>query len=224
MAERSDTGSEPATRPQDLLRRPRVVVPAVLVVVAAVVAVLIGVGGADEPAGSSPSSAASTAATPTELTPAPVDPAAPPTPAETPVPPDGDQPPQTLPEVPLDEPVEEAGITGSLVSLEEFQADGNGPGNIDGPALRVTVRLVNDTGADLDLTGVSVDLLHGPDRTAASPVEDRSHSPLTGVLPPGDAAEGVYVFGVPEEARGDVRVEVGPRPGAPVMVFIGSVR
>ncbi len=207
-------------------------------VLAAGVALAFVVGDGPSGAAAGPSAAVTTsapstvpvptdAAGPTEApsgTPSPETPPSPPAAAETPVPAGGDEPPPLLPAVALEEPVAEGGLTGSLVRIEEIDADGNGPGNIDGPALRVTVRLVNGTASDLDLFGVAVALSHGAGNTPASPIEDASQSPFSGALPPGEAAEGVYVFGVPPESRSDVRVEVGARPGAPVMVFTGGVR
>lgn len=202
---------------------------AALAVAAVVIALVVAGRGSNDPAASAagdstaaaegdPSSTADATSTPGEPSPAP------PVAAESPAPPGGDEPPPLLPEVALDEPVAEGGVTGSLVLVEEIRADGNGPGNIDGPALRVTVRLVNETDADLDLAGVSVNAAYGPDRTPASPIEDASQSSFSGIVPPGGTAEGVYVFGVPENARNDIRIEVGPRAGAPVMVFTGGVR
>ena len=198
-------------------------------VVLALVALVLVLGdrngsAADERAASSSAGASTTpAAGPTESA-APS--AAEPAPGGDPAsqgPSDPDAAPPTLDPVPLDAVVDVDGVQGSLVLVEEIQGSGQGVGNINGPALRVTVRLVNSGTADLALSGVAVSVFHGADRTPASPLEDRSQSPFAGSLPPGDTAEGVYVFAVPADDRDSVRVEVGVQPGADVIVYTGKV-
>ncbi|CCG01722.1 hypothetical protein [Blastococcus saxobsidens] len=128
-----------------------------------------------------------------------------------------------LPVVALDESVAVGDVTASIALIEEIDGRATGPGDVAGPALRVTVRVVNETSGDVALDGVSVNLYHGPERTPGSPLDDPSRSPFAGALPPGDAAEGVYVFRVPADAREDVTVEVRYRAGAPLALFSGPV-
>ncbi|MDT0275714.1 hypothetical protein [Blastococcus goldschmidtiae] len=134
-----------------------------------------------------------------------------------------DAPPPALEPVSFDSDARSVGIEGSLVRVEEIEGSAQGPGNINGPALRITVRLVNGTAEELPLSGVAINVFHGADRTPAPPLEDPSQSPFAGSLPPGDAAEGGYVFRVPADDRQEIRVEVAVRPGAPVLVFTGGV-
>lgn len=200
---------------------------AAVVLIAVLVAVALVVGGDDggdgrttPAAGSSaPPSSTPTSAPPSSPSPEP----ATPSPAE-PGPAAGgtDGVPPALPAVPLDQPVEQAGITGSLVSVEAVDGQATGPGDIAGPALMVTVRLVNGTADDVPLDGVSVNLSTGADRTPASPLGDPRREPFAGTLAAGESAEGVYVFRAPAGDRVDV--EVGYRPGQPIAVFSGAVR
>ncbi|WP_324276037.1 hypothetical protein [Blastococcus brunescens] len=60
-------------------------------------------------------------------------------------------------------------------------------------------------------------------RRLLPPLDDSSRQPFVGELPSGESAEGVYVFGVPADARDSVTVELGHRAGAPRVLFAGSV-
>ena len=204
-------------------RRRYLVLAAALLVVAvvAVVAVLAqrgddegGTSAADDP---SPGAAASTTAAPPELAPAPVTPE-PAGPTE-----DASELPPSLAPVAFDEPAAVGdGITADVVSLEAVEASGTGPGNIAGPALRVTIRLTNGTAGPVSLDGVAVDLAHGEEQLPASPIGDPSSAPFAGSLQPSESREGVYVFTVPADDRELVTLSVGYQAGAPFMVFTGS--
>jgi hypothetical protein len=130
--------------------------------------------------------------------------------------------PPSLPAVALDASVPVEGVTASLAQIESIEGTATGPGNVNGPALRVSVRLQNGTGADLDLDGVAVDLATGRDLTPASPLDDPSQSLFSGTVPAGEAVEGVYVFSVPVDDQDDVTIGVGFTAGAPIAVFSGS--
>lgn len=137
---------------------------------------------------------------------------------------DPNQPPPALPAVALDATAAAGdGVTAHLASIDAVTGEAGSPGQIAGPALRVTVRITNGTDADISLEGVAVNLYYGPDNTPASPAQHPSAAPFTGSLPAGDEAEAVYVFSVPEDSRDHVTVEVGYQPGAPLMIFSGPV-
>jgi hypothetical protein len=114
------------------------------------------------------------------------------------------------------------GVTVSLTRIEAIDGTASGPGNVAGPALRVTVRITNGTSDPLALDGAVVDLAYGSDSAAASPLEDPSRLPFSGTLQPREDATGVYVFSVPDGGRQPVVVSVGYRPGAPYVVFRGT--
>jgi hypothetical protein len=180
--------------------------------------------GDDQPAPAAPGSTESTppASAPVTSTPAPS-----PAPTPTPTGPtsDVDELPPSLPAVALDEEADVGnGISAAIVSVEAIDGTATGPGNVAGPAVRVTVRLANGTAAPLSLDGVAVDLAHGSDLTPASPLDDPSARPFTGTVAAGDSADGVYVFSVDEQSRESVTVSVGYQAGAPFMVFTGPVR
>lgn len=125
--------------------------------------------------------------------------------------------------VPLDETAPFGDqVSAELVDLAPVRAEGEGAGEISGPALRVTVRLLNDTGASLSLDAVTVSLYFGQDRTPAPPIADGT-VPFVGTLEPGATAEGVYTFTIGEDDRDDVSVTVSHTPGSSIVVFSGPV-
>lgn len=225
----------PDARSRRALRALGVAAAAVLAVVLAVL--LPGDGGDPGPAaGTAAPSAAPTTPAPGTTGAAPTadpEPTAAPGPTDQPA--AGDDPgagstvpvvvdelPPSLPPADLDEPAAVGdGMSGSIESVEAIEGTGTGPGNIAGPALRITVRLENGTAGPVPLDGVAVSLTHGADQVPASPLEDPSQAPFAGSLAVGESAEGVYVFTVPAETRDVVTVSVGYRAGAPFLVFTG---
>lgn len=205
---------------------------AVVAVVLTVVSLLLS--GADDDRTPSAAAGETTASETTASTttappvvPAPTAPTPAPTPETTPEPTgptgDVDDPPPSRPAVALDAAAEAGdGVSASLVSLDAIEGTATGPGNIAGPALRITVRIENGTDEPVSLDGVVVDLASGRDLVPASPLDDPSAAPFAGTVAPGEHADGVYVFTIPEEDRGSVTVSVGYRAGAPFMVFTGS--
>jgi hypothetical protein len=190
------------------------------VVVAALVAVLLLTRGSDDPhgSGSSTTSSPSLQTAPRSPTEAPL--GTTPAPGAT----DPNAPPTTLAPVALDGRGDVGnGVVTTLPAIDAIQSSAQGPGNIAGPALRVTVRIKNGTADAIPLDGVTVNLYYGTDRTPASPEEDPSRAPFSGTLAPGASADGIYVFSVPSNARDSVTVELGYIPGAPILLFTGKV-
>jgi hypothetical protein len=214
----------PASPPRPARRRRRLLGAAVAALLAVLVVLGVVVLGNDEEVTRTPAAAT---ATPTEAPAATTAPAVVPqlpTPEPTGPTEDVDEPPPSLPEVPLDaEAAVGDGVVVTLPAIEAIEGTGVGPGNIAGPALRVTVRIENGTAEPVALGGVAVNLAHGPDRTPASPLDDPSRRPFATMVEPGQSAEGVYVFTVPADARDQVHVEVGYEAGAPLLQFTGPV-
>jgi hypothetical protein len=133
------------------------------------------------------------------------------------------EPVQTLAPVPLESVGDfETGLTVQLASMEAVEAEARAPGEISGPALRVTVEAANDADGAVSLDGVVVFLSYGDDRTPASQLGSSS-DPLMGDLAPGASRTGTYVFTVPPDQRDDVRVEISYTGSAPTVAFAGSV-
>ncbi|SEO79318.1 hypothetical protein [Trujillonella endophytica] len=205
-------------------RRRRLLVAAGTAVLVAVVVLvwLLSTRGDDD--GDGAASAADPSAVPTSAAPEETIAPLPPTPTPSGPTEDADELPPSLPEVPLDAPAAVGnGIVATIASIEAIEGTAVGPGNIAGPALRITVRIANGTDEAVSLDGVAVNLSYGPDRTPASPLDDPSRSSFAGMVEPGASGEGVYVFTVPADVRDLVTVEVGYQAGAPLLLFTGPV-
>lgn len=208
--------------PGPTLRRAAVAgaIAAVVVVLIIVAVVLTGGSGRD---GGTPGAAAATTTAATPSAPATGEVTAPPiSPSPTGPTSDATALPPSQEAVPLDAPAQVGDVGVSLTRLEAIQGQATAPGDVAGPALRVTVRLENGTTDPLDLLGVSVGLSYGADPMPASPLGDPSAATFSGMLEPGGTADAVYVFRVPADARDSVTVSVGHQPGAPYAVFTGA--
>lgn len=190
----------------------------VLVVAVVVLALVLGDGESPADTGAAPGAGSTTApAAPPELAPAPVTPE-PAGPTE-----DATELPPSLAPVGFEEQAAVGnGITAEVVSMEAIEGTAQGPGNIAGPALRVTVRITNGTADPVSLDGVAVDLAHGTELVPASPLDDPSEAPFAGTVQPSGSAVGVYVFTVPADDRELVSLSVGYQAGAPFLVFTGA--
>lgn len=230
MTPRTRRPDDEAARPAALRRRFLLIGIPAAVLVAALVAFLLVRGGSGGTSTAAPGAAGSSSAAPAGTPGAPGSPVSVPPPLPTPTPSgptaNATDLPPALPPVPLSAAASQSnGVVATLPRIEGIQGTATGPGNIAGPAVRVTVRLANGTGAPVSLGGVAVNMYYGADRTPASPLDDPSQSPFGGaMLAPGATADGVYVFSVPAGARDAVTVEVGYQAGAPLLLFTGPVR
>ncbi|MGY1727479.1 hypothetical protein ACI79J_10960 [Geodermatophilus sp. SYSU D01062] len=221
MSPRDAATPPPPSRRRRLLAALAVVLCAVLAVLA-VVAGRDGDPGGDTAAAGPPEATAT--AYPTEVVlPTGTVPPPPPTPEPTGPTEDATALPPSLDPVGFDDEAAVGnGVTATVEGLEAVEGSAEGPGQVAGPAVRVTVRIVNGTDAPVSLDAVAVDMTHGPDATPASPLDDVSAAPFSGTVEPGGSAAGVYVFTVPEDDRDAVTVAVGYQAGAPYLVFAGS--
>ena len=218
----TDAPGSTTTAPPPASRRRRLILAAaaaaLLVLVLVLVLVLRDDDDVTDEAGAGASSSSAPATTDTSV------PSPPPTPTPTGPTEVVDQLPPALPEVPLDSPAAVGnGIVATLPSIESIEGSAVGPGNIAGPALRVTVRIQNGTSDAVSLDGVAVNMYLGADRSPASPLDDPSRRPFSGMVAGGESADGVYVFSVPENQRDAVTIEVGYQAGAPLLLFTGPV-
>lgn len=113
------------------------------------------------------------------------------------------------------------GVTAEIVSMEAVDGVAQLPGEVSGPAVRVTVRLTNGSDGVVNLSRVLVDVSYGADRTPGLALGEPGAEPFIGELAAGSTAEGIYVFGVPIEARDRVQISVAYDVTAPILVFEG---
>lgn len=194
---------------------------AVAVVIAAILVIGISTGwGRGTDAGRSESTPSPTTSGSAEETPSPSasessDPAAPGSP-------DPAAPRTTAPPVALDQTAAPAeGVLVSLSSITAIAGEASVPGEVAGPALEITVNVENTASEALEDTLI-VNVYYGAQRTPANIlVRPRQDLPLS--IAPGESAKGIYAFSVPEEARGQVVVEVDLAVDLPVVLFEGAV-
>ncbi len=168
---------------------------------------------------------------PSETSPAPTapTPASEPSSGPTGVPPPGSLETVDVREVSVAPPValDEAGdfgtgVTVRISDIEAVAGVAHGPGEVAGPALRLTMVADNDSQDPVSLEGMVVALTYGAEKTPASSLSDPGARPFEGELAPGGRATAAYVFGVPEEARGRVSVSTSYTGRAPTVVFEGD--
>ena len=127
-------------------------------------------------------------------------------------------------EADLDDPVRLPGeLTVDVLGVEATEVEAVGPGETDGPALVVQVRLANASDSEVDVDGAQVSLLYEGESELAIPTPAGPAAPFVGRLGAGSAMEGRYVFRVPRTEQEDVTILVTYAAGAPVARFDGAV-
>ncbi|WP_232549037.1 hypothetical protein [Propioniciclava soli] len=109
-----------------------------------------------------------------------------------------------------------------ISEVRAVTATAQGPGEVSGPAVAVTIDVANGTDKPLDLSTVQVNL----EDSAGRPGSGMTGSPakwFAGSLAAGASGQGVYVFAVPEQSRKPVHVEVSVQPTLPTVVFTGDI-
>lgn len=197
---------------------------AALVVAVAVVWVTQRDGGSDDDPSTRPSTAAEQSVLPTPS----VDASGSPLPSREPgqtepgvAPPASDRPKPVR--VPIEEPAElGGGVAVDIVRIEAVEGEARGPGETSGPALRFTVRVVNDSDEPLSLRAAVLTAYYGAEDTPAGDLSGPGVRMLKGELAPGGTAQGRYVFAVPTDERDRVRVDFSVGAERPRAVFVGS--
>ncbi len=121
----------------------------------------------------------------------------------------------------LDEAIAfDTGIVVEIVAVDPITVTAETPGEMDGPALRVSVAARNQSGEPQEVDSAVVTLVTadgqvGVGTTAGSP------SPLSGVVEPGGSVSGTYVFMLDPASGRDVTVTVNYAAGEPLAVFTG---
>lgn len=209
--------------------RRRVLLALVALAVVALASILwVVTSGEDSPSGTASSSANESADRSPSATSVPEgsssQPGTPPPTTGTPPPTTGtDDLPVSLEPVPLDQTADFGDeVSAQLLDLEGIQAQGQGVGEISGPAIRVTVQLTNGTGAPLSLDAVTVSLYFAPALTPAPPISDPEAVPFRGSLAAGESAEAIYTFSIGNDDRDDISVTVSHSPSSTMVVFNGA--
>lgn len=130
----------------------------------------------------------------------------------------------TLPAVGLTTPARPvAGVSVQVSQVVAVNTQVQFPGEIAGPGLSVTVHMVNSGTEPIDLNRVIVDLRRA-DGGRAIEVTGEPAAPLSGSLPAGGDATGVYVFTIPQDQRNPIKILVSFSAQVPTVLFAGDAR
>lgn len=110
----------------------------------------------------------------------------------------------------------------SITGLSAVSGKGKGIGMINGPSLLFHVVVKNTGSKPESLAGIAVNLYCGQKLTPALELNDSRASAMPSSVAAGSAAAGTYVFKVPVNERGKVRITVNYAVGIPVSVFDGA--
>lgn len=110
----------------------------------------------------------------------------------------------------------------TITGVQAITAEGRGPGEVGGPAVAVTIEVVNRGTEPLDVSLANVNMEDSAGQ-ANSGMTGPPAQWFTGSVPAGERATGVYVFTVPEANRNPVHIEVSVNPTLPTVVFTGPV-
>lgn len=114
------------------------------------------------------------------------------------------------------------GVTVRISAIEAVDGVARGPGEVAGPALRLTMVATNDSGDPVSFEGMVVALTYGAEETPAMLLSEPGTNPFEGELSPRDRATAVYVFAVPEQSRDRVAVSTSYTGSAPTVLFEGD--
>jgi hypothetical protein len=115
------------------------------------------------------------------------------------------------------------GVTARLVDVKAVHGSANGPGEVAGPALRVDVRLNNDTGRTIDLSQAVV-TIYDAAATPGVQLTQSGSAPFHGSARAHSSVRATYVFTLPTAHRDPVTVNFSYTSSAPVVLFVGNAK
>jgi hypothetical protein len=132
------------------------------------------------------------------------------------------EPVKTKPAVPIDQPASfGTGLSVRLTKITAVQGRATAPGEIAGPALRLDLSVHNGSQHVVDLQRLVIFVSYGSERTPAIGLRAGT-APAATRVPAEGSVTGRYVYLVPKDQRGQVRVEVSYSGKAPTVAFEGS--
>jgi len=121
-----------------------------------------------------------------------------------------------------DEAQTSPGVTASVVGVEAVSGEARGPGEVAGPALRVTINLKNGSDKAIRTELGLINLYYGKDRRPAGLLSGPGAAPFPEQIPAGGSGTGTSVFNVPTADRGTIEIEFSYSTDATVVIFKGS--
>lgn len=123
--------------------------------------------------------------------------------------------------VDVTEPVVVEEVKISVRSVERRRTEAEGPGEIGGPSVAISVSLVNGTSAPLDLSSVTVTATD-TEGAPLIPLSGGPARPFDGVAPSKGQVQGIYVFSLARVAV-PLTITVNLAADAPVAVFTAAL-
>lgn len=114
-----------------------------------------------------------------------------------------------------------AGVVTRVVKMEPLQAEAQLPGEIAGPAIRVTLEFTNQSNAPVDMSHTVVTVEYGPDAVPAGEFGGTGTSDFPAEIAAGQSASAVMVFAVPLDQRDNIRFLVDHKLDLPIVVIEG---
>ena len=115
------------------------------------------------------------------------------------------------------------GVDVWLESIRAVRGKARLPGEVTGPAVRLVLRVRNDSARIVPLDDFVAFVSYGRGEVPAVPLTAGTR-PFTGSLEPGEDEVGAYVVVMPPGERSAVRVEMSYSGTAPTVVLAGSMR
>ncbi len=114
------------------------------------------------------------------------------------------------------------GVTASVVRVEAVSGEARGPGEVAGPALRVTIDVKNGSGKAIRTELGLINVYYGKDRRPAGLLSGPGAAPFPEQIPAGGSGRGTSVFNVPVDDRDLIEIEFSYSTDAAIVIFRGS--
>ncbi|MET1155914.1 hypothetical protein [Arthrobacter sp.] len=124
--------------------------------------------------------------------------------------------------VQLHETAEVAGGVATISKLEAIQAEAEGIGQIAGPAIRFVVEVRNTSTTELKLDNAEITVEAGAQKLPAIRLDGSGTKLFPLEVAAGTSASGTFVFLVPEDQRGQVRIYLNYAASESVVAFEGA--
>lgn len=116
-----------------------------------------------------------------------------------------------------------AGLTAEITTVESIDGTADGPGEVAGPAVRFSVVITNSTGQTVSVGNTVINVDYGTERTPAAELLNNGRSPFPRDIAPNSTSTGTFVFTVPLDQRGNVRITVDYAVTVAPLIFQGVV-
>lgn len=114
------------------------------------------------------------------------------------------------------------GLSATVKDLTAVDGTAQGIGEIAGPAIRFSVVLDNKTAKELSTASTVVTVDYGGAQIPAAPLSGPDVADFPVSVGPGKSVTGTFVFNVPNDQRGQVRILVNYQASLPVAAFEGA--